>query len=308
MPTKAFPALLLQNGVKMTNEPPKGLRANMIGSFSKLDDKILEDSKNPVVFKHLCFGFCFFHAVCQERRKFGPIGWNIAYGFTMEDLVTCRRQLKHFINAYDYIPYKVLNFLGAQINYGGRVTDDKDKRLISSILKVYMNEELVAKGEGYKYSASGQYYCPNAQSQDEFLTFLRTLPLTPSPEVFGLHENCNISCAQAETNDLLEGILNMAPREGGSGGGKSPEEVMDEMAASIQEQCPEPFDMEDVENRYPTDYHESSNTVLKQEAMKYNRLLSLMRAQLPLFRKALKGFVVMSEELENLGNGLFSNV
>jgi dynein heavy chain len=307
MPTKAFPALLLQNGVKMTNEPPKGLRANMIGSFSKLDDKTLADSKNPAVFRQLCFGFCFFHAVCQERRKFGPIGWNIAYGFTMEDLVTCRRQLQHFINAYDYVPYKVLNYLGAAINYGGRVTDDKDKRLISAILKVYVTEELPAKGEGYKFSASGNYYCPNAESQEDFLTFLRTLPLTPSPEVFGLHENCNISCAQAETNLLLEGILNMAPREGGGGGGKSAEEVMEDMAAAAQDQTPELFDMEIIENKYPTDYHESSNTVLKQEVFKYNRLISVMRAQLPQFRKALKGFVVMSEELENLGNGLFTN-
>jgi len=308
MPTKAFPALLLQNGVKMTNEPPKGLRANMIGSFSKLDDKTLDDCKNPAVFKQLCFGFCFFHAICQDRRKFGPIGWNVAYGFTMEDLVTCRRQLKYFIDAYDFIPYKVLNFLGAAINYGGRVTDDKDKRLISSILKVYICEDLPKKGDGYKFSASGTYYCPNVDSQEGFLTYLRTLPLSPSPEVFGLHENCNISCAQAETSQLLEGILNMAPKEGSSGGGGvSAEDVMEEMAATIEDQTPALFDMEIIENKYPTDYHESSNTVLKQEVFKYNRLIKVMKSQLPLFRKALKGFVVMSEELENLGNGLFTN-
>merc|ERR1719399_2361152 len=127
--------------------------------MTKFDDKVLSDCDKPEAYRRLIFGFAFFHAVCQERRKFGPIGWNIAYGFTMEDLVTCRRQLRHFINAYDYIPYKVLNFLGAAINYGGRVTDDKDKRLISSILKVYITEELPLKGEGYKFSASGLWYC-----------------------------------------------------------------------------------------------------------------------------------------------------
>lgn len=38
------------------------------------------------------------------------------------------------LDEYDQIPWKVLNFLGAEINYGGRVTDDKDRILIKSIL------------------------------------------------------------------------------------------------------------------------------------------------------------------------------
>merc|ERR1719473_2020075 len=59
MPTAQFPALLLQNGVKMTNEPPKGLRANMIGSLSKCDDKMLNDCEKPAAFKQLNFAFCF---------------------------------------------------------------------------------------------------------------------------------------------------------------------------------------------------------------------------------------------------------
>jgi len=45
-----------------------------------------------------------------------------------------RRQLKIFIEDYEQVPYKVLNYIGAEINYGGRVTDDKDVRLIKTIL------------------------------------------------------------------------------------------------------------------------------------------------------------------------------
>ena len=93
-----------------------------------LNDRELNDWNKPNEFKKLLFGFWFFHAIVQDRQKFGPIGWNIRYGFTTEDLTVCRRQLKIFLDEGDHILYKVLNFLGSQINYGGRVTDDKDKR------------------------------------------------------------------------------------------------------------------------------------------------------------------------------------
>lgn len=56
---------------------------------------------------------------------------------------------------YEVIPYKVLNYLGSEINYGGRVTDDKDVRLIKTILSRYINEGAV--NDGYKFSESGIY-------------------------------------------------------------------------------------------------------------------------------------------------------
>lgn len=60
-----------------------------------------------------------------------------------------------FLDEYDYIPFKVLNFLGSEINYGGRVTDDKDVRLIKTILMRYINQEMLT--DGHKFSESGAY-------------------------------------------------------------------------------------------------------------------------------------------------------
>jgi dynein heavy chain len=140
MPSEAFPVSTLQNSVKMTLEPPQGLRSNLLRTYDVLDNKLLNDCNKPREYKMLLLGFAFFHAIVQDRRKFGPIGWNIPYAFTFEDFDVCQKQLKLFLDDYEVIPFKVLNYLGSEINYGGRVTDDKDVRLIKSILKRYINE------------------------------------------------------------------------------------------------------------------------------------------------------------------------
>eukprot|EP00930_Biecheleria_cincta_P014239 TRINITY_DN1233_c0_g1_i1.p1 TRINITY_DN1233_c0_g1~~TRINITY_DN1233_c0_g1_i1.p1 ORF type:complete len:4262 (-),score=887.85 TRINITY_DN1233_c0_g1_i1:333-13118(-) len=307
MPAKTFPVQVLQNSVKMTNEPPSGLRANVYKSYVNFSDDLFKESNKPEIFKTLLFGFCFFHAVVQDRRKFGPIGWNIQYRFTPEDIQVCRQQLMLFVNQYDLVPYKVLNFLGSAINYGGRVTDDKDKLLIKVILQTYICKEAVDLKEGYKFSDSGLYYAPSYENIEEAITYIKGLPLFPMPEAFGLHENCNITVAQDEALALLTGMQSMVSLGGGGGGGGSADDVMDQTAASIQERLPTPFPLDQSEARFPTMYEESMNTVVKQEHLRYNKLLWAMAASLKDFRKAIKGLIVMTGELEAAGKSLFVN-
>jgi len=91
MPNDKFPVSILQNSVKMTLEPPSGLKQNVLSTYENLDVADFEECTKPIIYKKLLFGFAFFHAIVQDRRKFGPIGWNIPYAFTNEDLTVSRR-------------------------------------------------------------------------------------------------------------------------------------------------------------------------------------------------------------------------
>lgn len=71
----------------------------------------------------------------------------------------------------------------------------------------------------------------------------------------------------------------MQPRAS-AGKGKSREEIIGEMAKSLEEQTPSPFDLEAVSKAYPTLYEESQNTVLFQECVRYNNLLVEMAVSL----------------------------
>jgi dynein heavy chain len=213
----------------------------VLGTYEALDWKEVEDSTKPDPVKRLLFGFCFFHAIVQDRRKFGPIGWNIPYAFTNEDLMVSRKQLKIFVEDYEEVPYKVLNYVGAEVNYGGRVTDDKDSRLITTILRTYICPEVMV--DGHKLSKSGAYKIIPPGDKEDYLEYIKQLPLNPEPEAFGLHSNAEITTSQNETVILLENVLAMQPRAS-TGSGRTREEIIGDMARSLQDRTPGTFDLE----------------------------------------------------------------
>jgi len=85
MPSEIFPPVILMKGIKMTFEPPRGMKNNLLRCFASQDKKIFEECEKPYQWKKLFFGLSFFHGLILERRKFGPLGWNIPYEFTVAD-------------------------------------------------------------------------------------------------------------------------------------------------------------------------------------------------------------------------------
>ncbi|XP_044735429.1 dynein axonemal heavy chain 1-like [Chrysoperla carnea] len=307
-PSPNFPVAILQNGSKMTLEPPRGIKANLLKLYSGIvqeyyDFFYCDDPKVPS-FKQLLFSICLFHGIILERRKFGALGFNIPYEFTDGDVQICISQLNMFLVEYDDVPFKVLTYTAGEINYGGRVTDDWDRRCLMNILDDFYNTSVLSPE--YIFDKDKYYYqVPNFEKEN-YIEYIKTLPINDDPDLFGLHPNADITYARANTYQCLSTLLALQPREAVSAG-ESIEDVTQKLANSILKDLPKTMDHAHVMQKYPVMYEESLNTVLGQEVLRYNRLLAIIKDSLQNLIKAIKGLVVMSDALENLSRALFTN-
>merc|ERR1711871_347608 len=305
MPSKAFPVSILQNGIKITNEPPKGLRSNMMAAYYVFNDEFMDKTDKPESWRKLLYAMNFYHAAIQERKKFGALGWNIRYEFNDSDKEINIMQLEEILLQNEEIPYRVILILAGNVNYGGRVTDDLDRRTLLTMLGDYITPDTLR--DGYAFTQSGLYTSPPDMDYDGYVEWIKNLPIVAYPEIYGLHENADITCAQTETMETLATILSMEPRVASSGGGMSREEVIGGLVADILERVPDNIDLVPVRRKYPVDYHESMNTVLVQEITRYNGMLRVMNISLKDLALAVKGLIVMTGPLEAIATAMFDN-
>jgi len=100
-----------------------------------------QDKNEKMKYKKLLFSLCWFHSVIIERKKFKTLGWNIVYDFNDSDIETSEKILKIYLELAttekgQNIQWDAVKYLISEVIYGGRVTDEWDRRL----LNVYSNE------------------------------------------------------------------------------------------------------------------------------------------------------------------------
>lgn len=120
------------------------------------------------------------------------------------------------------------------------------------------------------------------------------------PEVYGLHENADITKDVKESMMLLDGALLTQPDIGGGGVEDDSDKMVYHLADDILLRIKPPFDMIDVSNKYPVVYMNSMNTVLRQELIRFNALTKIIESSLKNVKKAIKGLTLMSSELEEI--------
>ena len=91
-----------------------------------------------------------------------------------------------------------------------------------------------------------------------------------------------------------------------AGEGVTREQVIEATATDIESRLPRLFNLEGISMEYPVRYDESMNTVLVQEAGRYQKLLVEVKRSLAELQKAMKGLVVLSAELESMAESIFT--
>ena len=123
---------LLQMSTKVTNEPPKGLRAGLQRSYTVIVDQDRLERIDSPVWRSLLFTLCFTHSVVQERRKFGPLGWCVPYEFNDGDLNATIMFLERHLEQ-STLSWSTLQYMAGEVQYGGRITGNNISKYPSNI-------------------------------------------------------------------------------------------------------------------------------------------------------------------------------
>lgn len=299
-PSDKFPVSVLQNSIKLTMDAPSGIKANMLASYATApvsDPEFYQSCKKTKELKTMVFALCFFHALVQERRKFGSLGWNKPYEWNLSDLSISIRQLHLFLDSvHGAIPYQALRYLIGECNYGGRVTEESDRRTLTSLLARFFTPNIHEPKYGL-CSLKDSYQVPHVGPLSSYVEYVGALPDVTPTEVFGLHVNADMTKEQSMTEAMLAALLmtessSVGSSSSGSGGGGTAN--LQEMASAILSKLPPAFNIAAIQAKFPILYTESMNTVLSQECQRYNRLTHFIRSSLEGLQKALVTFPFLS--------------
>ncbi|XP_034530779.1 cytoplasmic dynein 1 heavy chain 1 [Notolabrus celidotus] len=212
------PVNLLRAGRIFVFEPPPGVKANMLRTFSSIP--VARMCKAPNERARLYFLLAWFHAVIQERLRYAPLGWSKKYEFGESDLRSACDTVDTWLDdtakgrqniAPDKIPWAALKTLMALSIYGGRIDNEFDQRLLNTFLdRIFTKRsfdsefKLALKVDGHK-----DIKMPDGIRREEFMHWVEMLPDTQTPSWLGLPSNAEKVLLTTQGTDMMGKMLKM---------------------------------------------------------------------------------------------------
>eukprot|EP01059_Diplonema_ambulator_P010461 TRINITY_DN204_c1_g2_i3.p1 TRINITY_DN204_c1_g2~~TRINITY_DN204_c1_g2_i3.p1 ORF type:complete len:3050 (+),score=1214.76 TRINITY_DN204_c1_g2_i3:4746-13895(+) len=322
IPHPMFPIGILQKAIKMTTEPPTGLKSNLIRLFNLITEEQFTKCVFRNYYRPLLFSLCFFHAILLERKKFGSLGYNVdpPYDFNDSDFQVSEAILSLYINEMEEplatsIPLPTIRFLICDASYGGRVTDDWDRRTLQTYMLQYMNTDAVLQPQ-YKLSSDPQYYIPSVDGTlTSYKEYVNSLPGEDPPAAFGQHTNADIMSQILRSNDLMDCLLTLnatllVKLSGGKQGGDSAvslEKVVLGLVDQLEAAVPAVIDLQTIMEAKESEDMDALVTCLFQEIQRYNILLNDITNSLKEVKKGVSGLIIMNEHLDMIFQALLFN-
>lgn len=323
-PHKDFPITLLQMSIKVTNEPPAGMKAGLYRSYTSSVDTERLNRVDTKDWRTLMYCICFLHSAVQERRKFGAVGWCIPYEFNQSDLEASLTMLeKHFFNSANGLSWPTIQYMVCEVQYGGRITDDFDRILFNTFGDTWLTPATLDE-EFLFCSANFQYNIPQVETIEAYLQHIAKFPAHDTPEIFGLHTNADLTFGTSETQRILGSISDTQPKDGTKGSGKTREETVFEQADELLQLTPPNYkdaDTRDLVRKRPKaevefvlGYRSEErvdgfsiplNVFLYQEVTRLDAAIRRVRKTFSDLKQAINGEIVMTPELQSALNSIY---
>ena len=326
-PREGFPLGLLQKAVKVTNEPPKGIRSGLYKTFTTVVNSEFLERIDHANWRSLVFATCFLHSVVQERRKFGELGWCIPYEYNYSDLEASLAFIEKYLNqlqaasgltnsTQNYnISFPVIIYMICQIQYGGRITDNLDRELFNAYGEIYFRETLLQPDAVLTKAGDTKYIVPSAIEHKNFLDYIERLTGVDNPELFGLNANADITFRFKETKEMIATIMETRPKESGNESGKTREEIVKDRAKTYLTQIN--FDYPEEETLAaiqklggPKGLNERGlrvplNIFLSQEIQRMSYVLYLVKKTFNDIIDAVDGLIIMTPDIVSAIDAIF---
>ncbi|TFY72237.1 hypothetical protein EVG20_g758 [Dentipellis fragilis] len=213
----SIPVNILRQSRIVMNEPPPGIKANLLDSLNSIPSARL--SQGPAEKIRLYFLLAWFHAVVQERLRYVPLGWSKAYDFNDSDMASAFTTIDTWLHAIAkgranvdpaHIPWDAIRTLIKQSVYGGRVDSDFDQRILDAFVDglftpaaYNVDFNLVPSTNGISLTA------PDGTKLDHFLGWVEGLPDREPPSWLSLPPTAERVIAVAQGDEFLGKLRKM---------------------------------------------------------------------------------------------------